>query len=107
MLELHPSTVETLYFPVRSEHPTTGAAALSGSSVDIALPADGVAPSSWISATWQSGTHRYGDHRYYVAGVSTSSLTLSNGTTYQPWIRVGGASGAIIKCPEKIRVANT
>mgnify|MGYP007071628904 CR=1 FL=1 len=37
-LEIHPSTVETLYFPVRSEHPTAGEQALNGLTVEIAMP---------------------------------------------------------------------
>lgn len=106
-LEVHPSTVESIYFPVRSDHPTTGPQALNALTVEIACPTDGVAPSSWITASWSSGTRKYGEHRYYVAAVSTSSLSLSNDTTYQPWIRIGGASGAIIKCPSKIKATNT
>lgn len=106
-LEIHPSTVETLYFPVRSEHPTAGSVALSLLTIEVAMPAVGASPSSWITAAWATGTRRYGASRYYLATVATSSLTLSNGTTYQPWLRVGGASGAIVKCGGTVKVSNT
>lgn len=107
VLEIHPSTVESLYFPVRAEHPTTGASALSAQTVEIAIPAVGAAPSSWVTGSWASGTMRRGDDRYYVATASTSGFTFANGTSYQPWIRVGGASGAIVKCGGTIKAANT
>lgn len=96
-LEIHASSVETLYFPVRSEHPTNGEIDLSGQTVEVALPAVGAAPSSWVAASWLSGTLRKGDDRYYVASAATSGYSLSSGTTYQAWVRVGGASGAIVK----------
>jgi hypothetical protein len=106
-LEIHPSTVETLYFPVRSEHPTAGEQVLSGQTIEVALPAVGAAPSSWITGAWATGTRRYGADRYYLATVATSSLTIASGTTYQPWLRIGGASGAIVKCGGTIKVSNT
>lgn len=107
MLEIHPSTVETLYFPVRSEHPAAGPVVLSAMTIEVALPAVGAAPSTWVTAAWGSGTRRYGRDRYYLATVATSSLTIASGTTYQPWLRIGGASGAIVKCGGTIKVSNT
>lgn len=106
-LEIHPSTVETLYFPVRSEHPTAGAVDLSLLAVEVAMPAVGATPSSWITAAWATGSRRYGGIRYYLATVATSALTISNNTTYQPWLRIGGSSGAIVKLGGTIKVSNT
>lgn len=106
-LEIHPSTVETLYFPVRSEHPTAGEQALNGLTVEIAMPAQGAAPSVWVAGAWATGTRRYGVERYYLATVATDDLTISSGTTYQPWLRLGGSSGALIKVGGTVKVSDT
>ena len=106
-LEIHPSTVQNLYFKVLSEHPTTGPVDLSGMSVEVAMPAVGASPSTWVVCSWATGTARVGDRRYYVAVASTSSFTFTNGTSYQPWIRLGGASGAWFKNAGTIKATNT
>jgi hypothetical protein len=103
-IELHDDSVETLYFPVRSEHPTSGEIDLTGQTVHVALPVVGVAPSVWVAATWLNGSMRKGDDRYFIASVSTSGFTLNGGSSYQGWVRVGGASGAIVKASGVIKV---
>lgn len=96
-LELHYQSVETLYIPIRSEHPTTGEINLSVSAVAVAMPLVGVAPSTWVNETWASGTIRRGDERYYVVQVPTSGFTFASGSAYQAWVRVGGVGGSITK----------
>ena len=106
-LEIHPSTVQNLYFKVLSEHPTTGPAVLSGSSVEVAMPAVGASPSTWVTETWATGTARVGDRRYYVVVAPTSGFTFAANSTYQPWIRIGGASGVYLKVSDTIKAINT
>jgi hypothetical protein len=106
-LEIHPSTVQNIYLRVLSEHPTTGPQVLSAQTVEVAMPAVGVSPSTWVTVSWATGTSRVGDDRYYVAVVPTASFTFSANTTYQPWIRIGGASGAYLKISDTIRAINT
>lgn len=96
-LELHYQSVEDLYIPIRSEHPTTGEVNLSVSAVAVALPAVGVAPTTWVTLSWATGTIRRGDDRYYVVVVPTSSFTFVANTSYQAWVRVGGVGGSITK----------
>ena len=106
-LEIHPSTVQNVYLRVYSEHPTTGPVTLSSQSVEVAMPAVGVAPSVWVTESWATGTSRVGDRRYYVVVVPTSGFTFVAGTTYQPWVRIGGASGAYLKNSDTIKAVNT
>jgi hypothetical protein len=106
-LEIHPSSVQNIYLKVLAEHPTTGPVVLSSQTVEVAMPAIGASPSTWVTLSWATGTSRIGDKRYYVVVVPTSSFTFSANTTYQPWIRIGGASGAIIKNDGTIKVVNT
>ena len=107
MPDIHYQSVETLHVPVRQEHPTTGPVVLSGDTVEVALPAVGAAPTTWVVTSWATGTYRQGDSRYYMALLSLSGFTLSAGTTYQPWVRIGGVGGAIIKVPDTIKAINT
>lgn len=105
-IEVHPSSVESLFAPILSVHPSSGPVDLSGLGVEVALPVSGVAPSTWVSSTWASGTWRRGDDRYYLATIVLSSFSLSAGSSYQAWVRIGGASGAIVKSGI-IKAANT
>lgn len=106
-LEVHASSVETIYLPVAEDPPGAAATVLSSSTLDIALPAVGVSPSVWVSSTWSTGTLRDGDRRYYLAKLVTSGFTIAAGTTYQPWVRLGGSGGSIVKVPGTIKVSNT
>lgn len=106
-LEIYSSSVETIYYPIKNVHPTTGAVDMSALTVEVALPAVGVSPSTWVTASWATGTIHDGDHRYYVVQSATSGFTLTAGTTYQPWVRVGGASGSVSKVPTTIKAINT
>lgn len=106
-VEVHPSSVQNLYLPVRDKPPTGAEVALSSQTVEVALPAVGASPSSWVTASWASGTLRKGDARYYVAVADLDDHTLADGTTYQPWVRVGGATGSIIKVPGTLKVSDS
>lgn len=96
-LEFHYQTVENFYIPIRSEHPTTGPSDLTGQAVAVALPIVGVAPSTWVNETWASGSIRRGDDRFYVVVVATSGFSFASGSSYQAWVRIGGAGGSITK----------
>lgn len=98
-LELPSATNETVYLPVRNDRPASGEYDLSGTTVEIALPVEGVAPSTWSSTTWETGTWRRGDERYHLAKVVIGSggFTITAGNTYRAWCRIGGASGAVVK----------
>lgn len=106
-LEIHPSSVQFIFFDVANIHPTTGPVNLSLLGVEIAIPQVGNAPSSWITCTWATGTKRVGDKRYYVVVVDTDDLTIADGNTYQPWIRIGGATGAIVKAASTLKVTDS
>lgn len=106
-LEIHPDSNEIVYLPVVDEHPTTGPAVLSVSTVEVALPAVGASPSTWVTTAWASGTYRQGDRRWYMAELDMSDFTFTAGTTYQPWVRIGGGSGVIVKAADTIKAINT
>ncbi len=106
-LEVHASSVETIYLPVAEDPPGATATVLSSVTLDIALPAVGVAPTTWVSSSWSSNTMRDGDRRFYLAKLVTSGFTIAAGTTYQPWVRLGGAAGTIVKVPGTVKVINT
>lgn len=106
-LEIHASSVETIYLPVAEDPPGAAATVLSSVTLDIALPAVGVSPTTWVSSTWSTGTLRDGDRRYYLAKLVTSGFTIAAGTTYQPWVRLGGSGGSYVKVPGTIKVINT
>lgn len=106
-IELHVDSIEEIYLPVRNSHPTTGDVDLSSLAVHVAIPTVGASPSSWVECTWASGTQRQGDDRYYVVVMDTSVFSFSAGTTYQPWIRINGVGGAIVKVDGTIRAINT
>lgn len=98
-LEVPSSSTEIVWVPVRDDHPTAGEINLSAVGIEVALPVDGVTPSAWTTTTWETGTWRRGEDRYYLAKlqVGTGGFTLSAGSTYRAWVRVGGASGAVVK----------
>lgn len=96
-LEIHYQSVETVYIPVRSEHPTTGVIDLSTLAVAVALPVAGVAPATWVNETWATGTIRRGDDRFFIVVVPINGFTIANDTTYQAWVRINGVGGAIVK----------
>ena len=106
-VEVHASSIEILHLPVIDEHPTLGPVVLSATTVEVALPAVGAAPSAWVTTAWASGTYRQGDRRWYMAELDLDDFTLAAGTTYQPWVRVGGATGAILKAADTIKAINT
>lgn len=106
-LEIHASSVENIYLPVINDPPGAAATNLSSQTLDIALPAVGVSPSTWVSSSWSSGTLKDGVRRYYLAVLVTSGFTIAAGTTYQPWVRIGGAGGALVKIPGTIKVIDT
>lgn len=106
-VEVHYQSVETLYLPVLKEHPGTGPVILSGQTVEVAMPTSGAAPSTWVTTTWASGTLRRGDDRWYLAELDLSDFSLSAGSTYQPWVRIGGAGGALVKASDTIKAINT
>lgn len=106
-LEIHFDSTEIVHLPVIDEHPTLGPVVLSASGVEVALPASSAAPSVWITTSWASGTWRQGDRRWYMAELDLSDFTLSAGTTYQPWVRIGGSNGAIVKTAGTIKAINT
>ena len=106
-IEVHYQSVETFHVPCIDVHPTTGPVVLSASSVDVAMPAVGASPTSWVSTTWASGTYRQGDLRWYMAVLDLSDFTLAAGTTYQPWVRIGGSGGSILKATDTIKAINT
>lgn len=106
-LEIHPSSIQFIFFDVANIHPTTGPVDLSLLDVEIAIPQVGNPPSSWITCTWATGSKRVGDKRYYVVVVDTDDLTLADNTTYQPWIRIGGATGAIVKAASTLKVTDS
>lgn len=106
-VEVHPSSVQNLYLPVRDQPPTGAEVALSSQTVEVALPAVGVAASVWVTASWASGTLRRGDKRYYVAVADLDDFTIADGSVYQPWVRVGGSSGSIIKVPGTVKGADS
>lgn len=106
-VEIHASSVENLYLPIKDQAPTSAPVTLSALDVEVALPAIGVAPSTWVTCTWASGTLRDGDDRYYVVVADISDFTIAAGTTYQPWIRIGGSSGSITKVAGTVKVINT
>lgn len=106
-LEIHYQSVETVLIPCIDLHPTLGPTILSASGVEVALPAVGASPVTWVTTTWASGTYRRGDDRWYMANLALSSFSLSAGTTYQPWVRIGGGSGKIVKATDTIKAINT
>lgn len=106
-IEIHVDSVENLYFELLDQPPTTAAVTLSAFGVEVALPAVGVSPSSWIACTWASGSVRRGDERYFVVVADMDDFTIAAGTTYQPWVRIGGAGGSITKIPTTIKGINT
>lgn len=106
-VEIHASSIENLYLPIKDDAPTSAPVTLSALDVEVALPAVGASPSSWVACTWASGTLRDGDDRYYVVVADLDDFTLSSGTTYQPWIRIGGASGSITKVPGTVKAIST
>lgn len=106
-IEVHVDSIEDIYLPVRNSHPTTGDVDLSVYAVHVAIPLVGASPSSWVACTWASGTYRQGDDRYYVVTMDTDNFTFAAGSTYQPWVRVNGVGGAIIKVDGTIKAVNT
>lgn len=106
-VEVHYQSVEVLHVPVIRIHPTTGPVVLSGETVEVALPASSAAPTTWVVTSWASGTSRKGDDRWYMAELDLADFVIAAGTTYQPWVRIGGASGAIVKADDTIKAINT
>lgn len=104
-LDVHASSVQFVYIPVLNDHPTTGPINLSSLTVEVALPATGAAPSSWIACAWATGTKLIGDVRYYVVEMDMDDFTIAAGTTYQPWVRINSVS--IIKAGDTIRAIDS
>jgi hypothetical protein len=71
-VEVHYQSVEVLHVPVIRIHPTTGPVALSGETVEVALPTSSAAPSVWVVTAWASGTSRKGDDRWYMAELEAA-----------------------------------
>lgn len=62
------TSTEYVWVPVRSEHPTQGAANLLAYSVDIAIIRAGdPQPDDWQPATWEADTTSIGGQAYYLA----------------------------------------
>lgn len=106
-LDIHVDSIQYVFIPVANVHPTTGPVNLSTLDVEVALPTVGVAPSSWIVCAWATGSMLVGDRRYYVVEMDLDDFTIAAGSTYQPWVRIGGATGSISKSGDTIRVINT
>lgn len=106
-IEVHVDSVENIYFEILDHPPTSAAVTLSAFDVEVSLPAVGASPSSWVTCAWAGGTVRRGDERYYVVVADTDDFTIAAGSTYQPWIRIGGSGGSITKVPTTVKGINT
>lgn len=106
MIEVPAGSTETIPVPVRHEDPVTGESVLSAYSVEVALPVDGVAPSSWTATTWKSGTKVEGGDRYYLVNllVGTGGFTLTAGNTYRCWVRI---DNKVLVKTDTIKAINT
>lgn len=83
---------ENIWVRVRSEHPLTGAADLSGYPVEVAITVSDPESADWKAATWETGTETVGGKVYYLArleiGPNGGAVTLDDNTTYQVRARV-------------------
>lgn len=99
-ITVHPSSVETVHLPVKDNHPITGDVDLSALVVEVALPVDGVAPSTWVTTTWETGTMPIDGERWYLAKVRLGTdFTLTDGNTYRAYARIttSGSNKAYVK----------
>lgn len=106
-IEIHVDSVENIYFEILDHPPTGSPITLSAFGVEVSLPAVGASPSTWVTCAWATGTVRRGDDRFYVVIADADDFTIAAGTTYQPWIRIGGAGGSITKVPTTVKGINT
>lgn len=99
-ISVHPSSVETVHMFIRAEHPINGETNLSSLVIEVAMPVDGVAPSTWVTTAWETGTAKIAGKRYYAAKINLGTdFTLSNGNIYQSHgrITVSGSNKAYVK----------
>lgn len=69
-------TKEYVFVPVTVD----GAAPSDSLTVEVAMPTEGVAPSSWVTATWDAGRAR-------VLVGTGGDFTLTAGR-YDVWVRI-------------------
>lgn len=105
-IEVPFSTVEIVHMGIRNEHPVNGEVDLSGETLQVALPIDGVAPSSWVSTTWETKARWIDGRRFWLAKFSLngSGFALASGKTYRMYAKVG-TGPVIVKGPTLVALA--
>lgn len=90
-IQVHEDSVEIVHMRIRDAHPLTGDGDITGETLQVALPIDGVAPSAWSNSTWEADPEYVDGQWYYLAKfqLNGSGFALAAGTTYRMWSRVG------------------
>lgn len=107
---VHSDSVEIAYLPVYAEHPINGPIDISSLAVEVSLPVDGNPPTLWVSSAWEAGTKKIDGVRYYVVGANLGTdFSLTDGTVYQPWVRVtlSGSDKSLVKINGRIVADDT
>jgi len=106
-LRLPASSTEDIWLPVAGEHPTLGVLAVSSQwTAQAAIISDnGLAPTSWLSATWETTTRdfagidgvtrTYSFARLRVGPGTGGQVTLTGPAFYRCWLKLTEISTGI------------
>lgn len=95
-IQVQEDSVEIVHMRIRDGHPLTGDGDLTGQTLQVALPVDGIVPSVWSSSTWEPDPEYVDGHWYYLAKfqMNGAGFNLTGSTTYRMFAKVG--SGPVI-----------
>lgn len=99
-------STEPVWVPVRNDHPITGQADLTGTTVQLAFMPAGGAPdeADWVPATWEPTAKRIGGVDYWLAVVLVGPdpdavFTFPAPGAWDVWARVtAGDDAAVLRC---------